>query len=92
MGAEKSNMTIWKYPIEIVGEQQVSMPFGAIILSAQMEANSLCLWAFVDPVNETEKRTIEIFGTNYPVTGPGERRFIGTVQQRKSSWHVFEKA
>jgi len=37
--------TTWKYPLEITDEQNLMMPEGAEILTAQMQGGTLCLWA-----------------------------------------------
>ena len=70
------------------------MPKGAEILSVQVQADVLCLWALVDPDAKLQKRVIEILGTGNPIDVPGvTHKFIGTVQMRGGSlvWHVFEQ-
>lgn len=85
-------MQIWKFPINIIDEQEVEMPHGAEILSAQMQGEELCLWALVSPACNKTSRTIEIFGTGNPIT-PATRKFIGTAQMfgGRLVWHVFER-
>lgn len=86
-------MTIYKYPIKIIDTQKVKLPLYAKILTAQMQGDTLCLWAQVDDTNtDTKERTIEVFGTGYPMSHDA-RRYIGTTQMRGGAliWHVFER-
>lgn len=85
--------TIWKFPLEITDEQNVMMPEGAVILSAQSQSDTLCLWAKVDAKAPLSRRTIRIFGTGHPV--PDEPLiFIATAQMLNAwgplVWHIFE--
>lgn len=85
-------MTIYKYPIEITDCQKVRMPFNAEILTAQMQGDTLCLWANVEEHASLEERTIEVFGTGHPMSYEN-RRYIGTTQMHGGAlvWHVFER-
>ena len=47
-------MKILKYPIEFIDEQQVLMPFAAEILTAQLQADKICIWAKVHEHNSKE--------------------------------------
>lgn len=85
-------MTIYKYPIKITDEQKVKLPLNAEILTAQMQGDTLCLWAKVEEGNTSmEERTIEVFGTGHPMSD-NNRRYIGTTQMHGGAliWHVFE--
>ena len=80
---------IWKFPLVIADRQIVKMPVASQILSAQMQGDTLCLWALVDPAAPVADRLIEILGTGNPA--PEEyRRYISTVQMGPLVWHVFE--
>lgn len=83
--------TIWKFRLAITDQQTVKMPKGAQILSAQVQHESVCLWALADSGAEPEERQIEIHGTGNPI-GHQRLSFIGTVQTAGGSlvWHVFE--
>ncbi len=84
-------ITIYKYPIEIIREQGVSMPEDAVILSVGLDpAGRLCLWARVNTHKAPRQRIIEIYGTGTVVASVLEGRFIGTVLQQEFIWHVFE--
>jgi len=50
------NKTIWKFTLDLVDEQQVSLPKDAEILSVQVQNGNICLWALVNPEAEKETR------------------------------------
>lgn len=84
--------TIWKFPLEIIREQNLMMPEGAEILSVQTQHNSLCLWALVNPEAPLQRRVIEVFGTGHSISD-AERKYVTTAQRDggKFVWHIFEK-
>lgn len=84
--------TIWKYPLGITDTQNLMLPEGAEILSAQMQGETLCLWALVNPDAPKQRREIEVLGTGNPAP-EAARRYIATVQSHTSAlvWHIFEK-
>lgn len=81
--------TVWKFPLRIVGLQEIRMPRRTIILTAQMQHTELCLWA-VCVEGKTNLRTIEIFGTGHELPD-FERAYIATVQTGGLVWHIFER-
>jgi len=86
-------MTIWKYPLVITDTQNVMMPEGADILTAQIQHGSgLCVWALVNPDAPQQRREIEILGTGNPAPD-AKRRYIATVQMLGGNlvWHIFER-
>ena len=92
--------TIWKYQLEITDRQEIFMPYGAKILSVQVQHNILCLWARVrtyqNPVfgEVKEQRVIEIIGTGNPIPELGiheaKRKYIGSCIMGDFVWHIFE--
>ncbi len=83
-------MEIWKYSLKLDGENIVSIPQGAQILSAGIDPQGhLCVWAIVHPERSKEARSIYIRGTGNPFSGE-EGRFIGTVRDGLYMWHVFQ--
>lgn len=84
--------TIHKFPIRIDDAQDVMLPFGAHILTAAYQGDTLCLWAMVESDNTPETRRVLIYGTGHQIRDTG-LRYIDTVQQAggKLIWHVFEK-
>ncbi len=82
---------IFKYPLEISDKQEVILPKGAEILHANVQNESLFIWALIDPGAETieEIRDIFIYGTGHPVS-PIAKRYISTVFMGSLVFHVFE--
>jgi len=82
--------TIYKYPLDIADAQRVAMPKGAQILTAQIQKDSLFLWALVDNAAHLELRTILIRGTGNNADDIG--CYISTVQLHAGLLvlHVFE--
>ncbi len=81
--------TIFKYTLFVTDEQEVGMPDGAHVLSAQMQGDQLCIWALVDSEARTVNRNVRIFGTGRPVNIEGNWQFAGTVQEGPFVWHIF---
>ena len=84
-------MNIWKFPLEVQGEQVVSMPRGAKILTVQVQGTEVCLWALVDPDKGREERRFAIVGTGHDYDGDG--KYIGTIQLSSGRliFHIFER-
>lgn len=81
--------TIWKFK----AEGAVEMPVGATILTAQIQANEICIWAEVNPEAPTERRRFFIFGTGHPIPNtPNGLHYISTVQDGIYVWHVYVEA
>lgn len=71
--------TIYKYGLEPIPEQTVSLPENAKVLSVQVQQGQLNLWAMVDPKLPCMKKTIRIYPTGGQLPeSPGV--FFGTVQ------------
>jgi len=89
------NKTIWKFQLQVLDTQFIWIPKNAEILSVQNQNESLCIWALVNPTEETEERCFEVFGTGHEVgCDMGvDRKFIGTFQMNKGSlvFHLFER-
>lgn len=89
--------TIYKFPLEVTDKQAVLMPTDAQILTVQVQGETPCIWAMVDPShNSKEERFFEIFGTDHPIhedMGVG-REYVGTFQLRGGSLvsHLFERS
>lgn len=80
---------IWKYPLEIATDVRLQMPAGARLLTVQIQNETPCLWAVVDPRAEKELRVFSWYGTGHehssiPCT------HIGTVQLGALVFHLFE--
>ncbi len=83
--------TIYKYPIERLGEQHIVMPGRHKILSAGLDpSGQLCIWVLVDTASAPAKRTVFVVGTGNPWHEMAfGLDFIGTVNQGHFMWHVF---
>ena len=83
---------IWKFELRVIGEQTVRMPFGATVLSAQIQRDRICLWATVDTDMHLQPRRFAIFGTGHDLPKPiaATFNFIDTIQANGLVFHVFE--
>ncbi len=84
--------TIWKFVLEDAGEQQIEMPKGARVLSAEEQHDKIVLYALVDPLAEKEARTVWTFGTGHRVHDrAAHAQFVGTVKMEGGLWmfHIF---
>lgn len=79
---------IWKVNLNET-DWKVSLPVGAVIVSAQYQRGDLCVWAIVDPDAEKEERKVHVIGTGNVV--PDGVSYVGTVQDTSGYlvWHVF---
>lgn len=86
--------SIWKYPLQVIGEQLVHMPKGAKVLTVQVQYGEPQIWVQVDERAITEPRTFTTYGTgesSHEGKDPG--RYIGTYQLYNGAavFHVFER-
>jgi len=79
--------TIWKYPLAH-GYQEVVMPEGATLLHVALQGDQITLWAEVTPEQPTQEVYIHVIGTDHVVLSGAD--YIGTVQQGRFVWHVYE--
>ena len=88
--------TIYKYPIYIIDEQEISMPRGAHIFSFALQRGTPCVWAIVDPTEPVlEPKTLYLRGTGHELQfEPCSLRFIGTVLLNDGAlvFHLFVPA
>ena len=84
---------IWKHELRVAVTNVVTMPWPFTILSVQVQAGELCLWAEVEADNPVRvSRTIEVYGTGWGIPShPEPKRFIGTAQSGPFVWHAFER-
>lgn len=82
-------MTIWKFPIRITEEFDISLPVGAKILHVGLDPNKdACLWVQHDCGSGTEEHTVFVVGTGNPVPDKA-KTYIGSFVQTAFVWHVF---
>lgn len=88
--------TIWEFPLEVTDYQQVDVPSGADVISAQLQGVVLCAWAIVDPESPPKPRGFAVVGTGHPfhkrMTAGLGFTFISTVQIGSLVFHVFAEA
>lgn len=85
--------TIYKYPLGFLDTQEVPLPKGATVLSAQVQNGVICLWALCNTDAPIAPRTIYTVGTGHNFNmDPSVIRFIGTVQLSGGAlvFHLFE--
>lgn len=83
---------IFKYELKVTDEQEVSLPIGAEILTAQYQGNQLCIWAMVNDTAEYKRPTvIRIYGTGHKIPETN-LEYIATVQDAGLFvWHIFKQ-
>lgn len=80
--------TIYKYKIEILDEQNISMPLGAKIIHAGLDPQGqTCVWALVDTNLKTEYREIYVRGTGHDINN--DFAHVGSFVSGQFVWHVF---
>lgn len=84
---------IFKYALDAVGENEITMPFGARIISVGHDGNDeLCVWAIVDDSLEPAPRGLFVAPTGVSIS-PDETdgSFLGSsVSLDGYVWHVFD--
>lgn len=87
------NARIYKYPLNAVTYQKVTMPAKSEILTVQVQGDTICLWALVNPDAELKERTIEIYGTGHLLIDSDSLLYISTFMLESNSlvFHVFER-
>lgn len=98
------NNTVYRYPVELVDEQTITMPAGAEILHVARRENhhsllgvgspdAVDLWALVDPDQPPEARRIQVVGTGHALGDTDDLTHLGSVQISGGAlvFHVFER-
>ena len=83
--------TIWKFPFQIEHKITIEMPEGAVLLHVDVQQNTPCIWAVVNPRAAAKPRQLRLYGTGTPI----EEKLgthVGSFQMRNGLlvWHVFE--
>lgn len=85
---------IWKFPLVIKERQVITVPAHAKILALQLQDETPCIWALVDPTYARKPRTFHMYETGqvFP-EGREADTHIGTVQvdNGRVMYHVFEE-
>jgi hypothetical protein len=83
--------TIWKFPIPIDDEFEISMPRDAELLFVDSQNNAGQIWARVVPEREREPRRFYLRATGYPVDL--DSRHVGSfiIHGGALVFHLFER-
>ena len=83
--------TVYKYDLEIVYEQTVQMPAGAVVLTVQMQHDRPRIWVRCDPSKPTVDRKFYTHGTGHRIMDV-TAQYVGTYQTHNGALvlHVFE--
>ena len=83
--------TVYKYPVIMDDEWEMSMPRGAKILSLDVQGGKPYMWAAVETTRMSDGRFFITRGTGHKLSGTLE--FIGMFQLDKLGlvFHVFER-
>lgn len=86
-----TNMTIFKYPLNVVTEQFIVMPQGAKVLSIAEQKGRIQLWALVDELASQVRRRVVILGTGHSANSVSGLDFIGTFLLHEGAlvFHAF---
>ena len=83
--------TIWKFKLEIRLHQTLSMPKDARVLKIDVQGDSICIWAEVDPHATKSTRQFIMVGTGQMIPDFGNRMmYLETIQQNLLVWHIYE--
>ena len=83
---------VYKYPIIITDRQVLTIPRGAQFLSIIQQADSIVLYALVDPDAPGKPYEVFVRGTGTPIDDSYLRfcDFVGTIEMRDGLvWHIF---
>lgn len=78
---------IWKYPIQD-GETEFEAPIEEF-LTIQMQDDTPCVWAIVNPGKVPKKYKVVLVGTGWELQKIDASKYIGTVQIEELVWHCF---
>lgn len=82
--------TIWKFQLNEEQLQQLEVPSGAQILTANFQDDNLCIWALVNDEAPREPRYIRLIGTGQVVDMFETKIYINTVFKNGFVFHIFE--
>lgn len=82
---------VWKFPLNLTGSNNLTIPEGAEILDVQIQHGTVCLWALVDLDAPSTSREVFLAGTGHDLPA-GTLTHLGTTQSFEGSFvfHAFE--
>lgn len=84
--------SVYKYPVSLDDYFQLDLPYGAEILSVQVQQEEVYLWALIDKKEDLiVTRKFRLAGTGHLISEPN-LKFIGTFQSDNGYlvFHLFE--
>lgn len=82
-------MIIYKYALDLVGEQTLLLPKNSLILALQLQLGVPTVWVSIpDTEAEREVVTFSTYGTGQQVDEKVEQ-YLDTYQLNGFVWHVF---
>ena len=87
-----NEQVIYKYPFPVDENFKIVFPKDAIILCAQIQHGTPCMWAIVNPDGEIVTREFTVMGTGHKRDDIDSLNYIDTFQLEGGSliWHLFE--
>lgn len=86
--------TIYKYEVPVEDRFTLSMPFGADVLTVQVDqkTDKPCIWVTVETFNSNEERVFKFVGTGHPFIEEAGQSYVGTIQLMNGGFvgHLFE--
>ena len=84
-------MKIYKYKLQLIGQQQLIIPSPQKFLSFQKQGDDFCVWYEVD-IESGSRDVIDfmITATGYEV--PSGTQYLGTVLDGGFVWHLYARA
>lgn len=85
--------TVWKYELALQEDQVLEVPCPAKPLCVQMQRETPCLWALVEPeCDESIQLRIKIAGTGNEAAVHPDAQYLGTFQVGDGAFvfHVFD--
>ena len=86
-------MKIFKYELSVIDRQHISLPYGAKVLSLQVQRNKPYIWVLVNPHSTFfTKHTFITVGTGHEAL-IDDTEFLGTYQLSEGAlvFHVFKE-
>ena len=85
------NNVVWKYPINIDGLTELTLPGGAQVLTVNLQNEKPFLWAMVDPDKHLTTRRFRLVATGESFEA-NDPFYVGTlfVEGGRYVFHVFE--
>ena len=83
--------TVWKFNLND-NQGVLKVPKDSEILDVQLEFSEYYIWFLVNPENETELRSFDIYITGESIEYDigTDKKYIKSINDRGVIWHIFE--